>query len=90
MKPSHWRFHLILTKGDIMEIMTYTSDQLTNLDIDNITNVASKGFERAVDKAMRDDTERHIGAADQIQLASDNKELVGFAFYRSCLWRACN
>lgn len=70
-----------------MEIMTCTPDQLNGHDINNISKVASLGFGRALDQEMREDTERHIAAADTIQMASDSGEVVGFAFYRSCLWQ---
>lgn len=70
-----------------MDIMTFTPDQLTGTDIKNINEVASAGFGRKPDETMLRDTEAHIASADEIQLATCSGELVGFAFYRSCLWR---
>ncbi len=67
------------------EIITSTTN-LTDERARGINHLAALGFEQT-ESAMLDDTTAHILAAENMQLAYDDEQLVGFALYRRCLWR---
>lgn len=73
--------------------MKISLDQPTHLShADNlaINELATVGFGFTDPADMLDDTLRHIKGADVVQRVHDNQEVVGFALYQSCLWRASN
>lgn len=49
-----------------------------------IAKLAKLGF--GENPSLRADTEEHIAAAAEIQLAYDNGEVIAFAMYRPSLW----
>lgn len=55
-----------------------------------INEVASAGFGFDNPADMLDDTLSHLKSADYVQRAIVGRETVGFALYRSCLWRPCD
>lgn len=63
---------------------------LTTYDQQAINEIATSGFGFDNPADMLADTIEHIQSADVVQQAKTDKETVGFALYRSCLWRAGN
>lgn len=71
-----------------MRISIDTPSNLTNSEIENINSIAALGFGQDETEEMLQDTVSHVASADHVQRAYDDDErMVGFALYRSCLWR---
>lgn len=52
-----------------------------------INEIASAGFGFNNPAEMLSDTVSHLESAEYVQQANIGGETVGFALYRSCLWR---
>ncbi|HEY8999081.1 MAG TPA: hypothetical protein VIM53_02055 [Candidatus Saccharimonadales bacterium] len=71
------------------QIETIPADAMSDYVKETICEIAAEGFGRDNDQAMRADTMRHIHDAAAVQVARQDKELVGFSMYGSSLWRPC-
>ena len=70
-----------------MRITTKTPEFITDRDIDQLSHLAGIGFGQGDSEEMRKDSEEHIHAADIVQMAYDDEQLVAFSMVRGCLWR---
>lgn len=73
-----------------MEIITKSTERLTDGDIDEVSRLAGIGFGQGDTPQMRQDTLEHFKLADYVQLGTLNGELVGFSMYRRFFWRTCD
>jgi hypothetical protein len=73
-----------------MKLSIDTPSTLTEQQRKTINGLAAEGFGFDNPEEMLPDTLEHISASDFIQQAEHKGDLVGFAFYRSALWRTCN
>lgn len=71
-----------------MRSTTKTPEQFTDSDVDQLAHLAGIGFGQGGSADMREDSMRHIAAADMVQLVHENNELMAFSMVRGCLWRA--
>lgn len=71
-----------------MNITQTTYDCLSEQRASRINELVARGFGQDP-TAMLTDTKDHLAAADTIQTAEINQQLVAVAMYRSCLWRPC-
>jgi len=67
-----------------------TPSSLSTYDQHAINEIAAEGFGFDDTADMLADTLEHIRSADIVQQAKIDGETIGFALYRSCLWRTCN
>jgi hypothetical protein len=70
-----------------MKISLVTPNQLDKAEITNLSQIAQAGFERLGDPSMHEDTLRHIGGADMLQIIESAGKPVAFSMYQRCLWR---
>lgn len=73
-----------------MKTTLETPSSLNAYDHHAINEIAAEGFGFNNAADMFADTLEHIQSADTIQQAKIDGETIGFALYRSCLWRTCN
>lgn len=55
-----------------------------------INEIAGSSFGLSNPEDMLDDTISHLDAAEYVQQATVGREVIGFALYRSVLWRQGN
>lgn len=72
-----------------MRIETKTPELFTGNDVDRLSHLAGIGFGQGDSAEMRRDSEEHVHAADVIQMAYCQEQLVAFSMARRCLWRTC-
>ena len=70
--------------------MSYSIETVSHLsthDIEVAAQLTAVGFDRANDAHNLSDTESHLRSADHLKFTRYNGDLVGFAAFRSLLWR---
>ena len=73
--------------------MEYTKDthlNIQNIDIETAASLVSRGFGRSNDEANYEDTEKHLGLADFVQVMHHDERMIAFAAYKRQLWRKCH
>lgn len=69
-----------------MEITSKTPRQLTSTDNDAVVRLVGLGFGHHDTSSLRQDTQNHIDASDNLLLAYDGSRLVAFSMTRRALW----
>lgn len=70
-----------------MHIKLQKTDTISSAVAENVSYVASLGFEQEGSPQMIEDTHNHITSSELIHLAYDKRRLAGFSLYRSSLWQ---
>lgn len=70
-----------------MPVFTEILTTPSTYQIEQVAEIAAQGFNRKNDDENYKDTVEHCRTADHLQIARNDDGLVGFALYRSCLWR---
>lgn len=70
-----------------MNSITTSTEHIAHTDIEQLAFIAARGFSRTNDHDNYSDTAVHCKEADDIQVATIDGTVVGFALYRRLLWR---